>query len=136
MVYKAFACLQENFPETMVLMQTVFEEDDKIFQSIQAGAHGYVLKKTPPEELIAAIYDVMQGGSPMSAIIARKVLQLFKSNTQENKMQTFDLSAREVEILSCLVDGFKPKNDCCTIKYFCVHRKQSFEKSVSEIACT
>lgn len=100
--------LQQHFPGTLILMQTVFEDDDNIFKSIQAGAHGYVLKKVPPEELIAAIYEVANGGSPMTASVARRVLQLFKSQSVNNT-QLFDLSSREIEILSCLVKGMSQK---------------------------
>ena len=124
--------LQKHFPDTLILMQTVFEEDDKIFQSIQAGAHGYVLKKTPPEELIAAIYEVINGGSPMTASIARRVLQLFKSQSANSQMQYFDLSAREVQILSYLVKGLSQKMIAAelNISIFTVnnHMKKVYQK--------
>jgi len=124
--------LQKHFPQTLILMQTVFEDDDKIFQCIQAGAHGYVLKKTPPEELIAAIYELVNGGSPMTASIARRVLQLFKSQTSNSQFQSFDLSSREVEILSCLVKGLSQKMiaDRLIISTFTVnnHLKKVYQK--------
>ena len=62
-----------------VLMFTVFEDDDKIFDAIRAGASGYILKKTPPEEIVESIKDLYHGGAPMSASIARKVIQSFQS---------------------------------------------------------
>ena len=61
-----------------IIMQTVFEDDEKIFNSILAGADGYILKKTPPEKLIEGIYDVVNGGAPMTATVARRVLELFQ----------------------------------------------------------
>ncbi|MBS1933842.1 MAG: response regulator transcription factor, partial [Bacteroidetes bacterium] len=67
-----------NFPEILVMMFTVFEEDDKIFDAIKAGASGYLLKKTPPEEIVEAIKQLYNGGAPMSASIARKVIQSFQ----------------------------------------------------------
>src|SRR3954453_3480528 len=101
--------LHKYFPATLVIMQTVFEDDDKIFNSILAGAHGYILKKTPPEKLIEGIYEVVSGGAPMSAIVARKVLALFKNQGSGKAAEAFDLSEREVEVLSLLVKGFNHK---------------------------
>ena len=68
--------LREYFPELRIIMQTVFEEDDKIFACIRAGADGYILKKTPPHELIKGIIDVTEGGAPMTPSVARQVLRL------------------------------------------------------------
>ena len=67
------------YPKIQVLMFTVFEEDDKIFDAIRGGASGYILKKTPPDEIVEAIKDLYHGGAPMSASIARKVIQSFQS---------------------------------------------------------
>src|SRR5215216_6584924 len=83
--------LRKHFPNTLIIMQTVFEDDDKIFNSILAGAHGYILKKTPPEQLIEGIYDVMNGGAPMTATVARKVLQMFRNQTPKSEVERFDL---------------------------------------------
>jgi DNA-binding NarL/FixJ family response regulator len=63
--------MRQYFPDTYVIMQTVFEDDDKIFDSILAGAHGYILKKSKPDKLIEGIYEVVNGGSPMTASKAR-----------------------------------------------------------------
>lgn len=100
--------IKKNFPSTSIIMQTVFEDDEKIFSSILAGADGYMLKKTSPEKLIEGIYDVMNGGAPMTATVARRVLELFqKQNFQPE--EKFDLSERELEILSLLVKGLSHK---------------------------
>lgn len=124
--------LQKHYPDVLVLMQTVFEDDDKIFQSICAGAHGYILKKAPVEELINAIHDVLSGGAPMTPSIARRVIQLFKSQSRSKEAQLFDLSGRETEILTHLVKGLSQKmiaDELC-ISTFTVnnHMKKIYQK--------
>ncbi len=96
------------YPKILVMMFTVFEDDDKIFDAIRAGASGYILKKTPSEEIVESIKDLYHGGAPMSASIARKVIQSFQSQTTP-RMQDFNLTARETEILYSLVEGFSYK---------------------------
>lgn len=95
-------------PETQVLMLTVFEDEDKIFQAIRNGAGGYLLKRTPPGEIIQAIFDVHKGGSPMTASIARKVLQYFQEPSQVTA-HDYQLSPRENDILKGLVKGHSYK---------------------------
>ncbi|MBD0298020.1 MAG: response regulator transcription factor [Flavisolibacter sp.] len=85
-----------------VLMFTVFEDEEKIFEALKAGANGYLLKKTPPAQLVEAIKDLHSGSSPMSGLIARKVLNSFKSTKQE---ETYSLTGREEEVLALLVKG-------------------------------
>ena len=96
-------------PTTQVLMLTVFEDEDKIFQAIRNGASGYLLKRTSPTEIIAAIHDVHQGGSPMTSSIARRVLHFFQQEQPVAKSKDYDLSPREHEILRSLVKGFSYK---------------------------
>ena len=97
-------------PETQILMLTVFEDEEKIFQAIRNGASGYLLKRTPPSEIIAAIFDVHKGGSPMTSSIARRVLQFFQhQSTSTGKQQDYNLSPREQEILNSLVKGYSYK---------------------------
>src|SRR4249920_4034519 len=74
---EAVKLIKQNFPEVQVLMQTVFQDDENIFQSICAGASGYILKTTSPAQYLEAIRDVYNGGSPMSPFIARRVISLF-----------------------------------------------------------
>lgn len=100
--------VKSNFPSTQVIMFTVFEDDDKIFEAVRAGAMGYLLKKTPPEEIIDAIRELYGGGAPMSASIARKVIQAFQKPT-ENSLEEYQLTVREKEILFSLVDGLSYK---------------------------
>lgn len=108
--------IREQFSELKVLMQTVFEDDEKVFSAICAGADGYILKQTNPLKLIDAIVDVIAGGAPMTPTIARKVLQLFTAqNRVTAKRQTFNLTKRELEILDYLVKGYSYKmiaNEC------------------------
>jgi DNA-binding NarL/FixJ family response regulator len=87
------------------IMLTVFEDADAIFQSLSAGATGYLLKQTPPARLLEAIQDVYRGGSPMSGEIARKVVQSFQ-HPLSTSASSNGLTKREEEILSYLVKGF------------------------------
>ncbi len=95
-------------PNAQVVMLTVFEDEEKIFQAIRNGAGGYLLKRTPPGEIIQAVFDVHQGGSPMTASVARKVLQFFQAPPREI-LNDYQLSARELDILKCLVKGYSYK---------------------------
>jgi len=100
--------LKQELPDVQVMMLTVYEDNEKIFKSIVAGATGYILKRTPPAELLAAIRDLHEGGSPMSDQIARKVVQAFREMGKSSK-ETEDLSDREMEILSFLAKGSHDK---------------------------
>ncbi len=95
-------------PQIQVVMLTVFDDEDRIFQAIRNGASGYLLKHTPPSEVIQAIFDVYEGGSPMTANVARKVIQFFQ---QQPKSQSADyhLSPRELDILRGLMKGYSYK---------------------------
>ncbi len=124
--------IRQNAPEILIIMQTVFEEEDKIFEAIQAGANGYFLKKTPPAKLIEGIRDVYQGGAPMTASIAKKVLELFRHTTAARVTTDFNLTDRETEILSFLVKGlnYKMIAEQCNISWHTVnaHCKKIYEK--------
>lgn len=135
--------IKKNFPDTCIIMQTVFEDDEKIFNSILAGADGYILKKTPPEKLIEGIYDVMNGGAAMTATVAGRVLELFKKQNFQPE-ERFDLSERELEILSLLVKGLSHKMIAAELKISIYtvnnHIKNIYQKlhvhSVSEAVST
>jgi len=90
-----------------IIMLTIFEDGEIIFKSLQAGASGYILKKTSPAQLLDAVKDVYNGGSPMSSQIARKVVQSFQNRNDAAKEN--DLSAREMEILNYLSKGYRYK---------------------------
>ncbi len=108
--------IKEKFPEINIMMLTVYEEKDKIFEALCAGATGYLLKKTPSVQIIEAVEDLYNGGSPMSGEIARKVMNFF-SKHQTNKENTYQISEREMDILRCLTNGdsYKMIADHCFI---------------------
>lgn len=96
--------IKAHFPEIQILMFTVFEDEDKIFEAIRSGASGYLLKRSAPEEIINAIFDLHNGGAPMSAVIARKVILSFREQPVA-KTENYHLTAREKEILHALTEG-------------------------------
>jgi DNA-binding NarL/FixJ family response regulator len=100
--------LKKLLPDLQIMMLTVYEDDDNVFKSILAGASGYVLKKTPPSELLEAISDLHNGGSPMSDRIARKVVQAFQQMGKSSR-ETENLTQRESEVLSYVAKGFQDK---------------------------
>ncbi len=124
--------IKQYFPRVKIMMQTIFEDDEKIFDAIMAGADGYILKKTTPVRLLEAITDIMNGGSPMTSTVARKVLQLFMSKNRRTNTMDFDLTDREQEILGLLVKGLSYKMIAarCNISYTTVnsHIKHIYEK--------
>ena len=105
------------FPEVNVMMLTVFEDKDKIFDALCAGATGYMLKKTPSAKIIEAVEELYHGGSPMSSGVARKVLEYFAKPTNNDKQDTYLLSQRERDILQHLLMGnsYKMVADACCI---------------------
>lgn len=100
--------LHEN-PGIKIIMLTVFDENDKIFNSILAGASGYLLKDEKPDRIVDAIREVLEGGAPMSPSIANKTIQLLKHSvpgkTKEEGSEKYNLSTRELEILSHISEG-------------------------------
>ncbi|MFC4262747.1 response regulator [Ferruginibacter yonginensis] len=101
-VYK----VKKILPDVQVIMFTVYEDEDKLYRCLMAGANGYLLKKNSPAQITAAIKDVFSGGAPMHPQIARKVMQVFK---EEHAHITHNLSDREVELLSMLSQGLPYK---------------------------
>lgn len=95
--------LKPAHPEVLYMMCTVLEEDEKIFEALEAGANGYILKKTTPVKMLEAIRELYEGGAPMSTSIARKVVSAFQ---QKKEDKTLDLlTSREKEILELLAKG-------------------------------
>jgi DNA-binding NarL/FixJ family response regulator len=103
--------LKQQVPATNFMMCTVYEEDEKIFQALSAGASGYILKKTAPARLLGAIRELYQGGAPMSSQIARKVVAAFQGKpAASSETEALDgLSNREKEILEQLSKGLMYK---------------------------
>lgn len=94
----------KNHPEIPVIMLTIFEDDKNVFDSICIGAKGYLLKKTNPKKIIEALHDTLEGGSPMSPTIARKVMHSFSMMKQIPK-ENYNLTNREKDMLQSLVNG-------------------------------
>ena len=105
--------IKEAKPETFVIMYTMFEDDEKLFNSLCAGANGYILKKTSPYKLFEAINEVIEGGAPMSPTIAKRVLQSFQNKSAP---QQYHLSPRESEILQLLIKGYSIKTIAAELK--------------------
>lgn len=95
--------IKTDFPETKVIMYTVFDDDNRIFDCICNGADGYLLKNTAPLKLIQALQELAAGGVPMSPFVAQKVFQYFRTSKQDKA--DFNLTPRETEILDLLVRG-------------------------------
>lgn len=103
---EATRLIKEKFPHINVLIQTVFFEDNYIFDAICAGASGYILKSTTPAAYIEAITDVQNGGSPITPGIAKRVLELFKNNLQPAvPSKNYQLTTQEKKVLQLLVQG-------------------------------
>jgi RNA polymerase sigma factor (sigma-70 family) len=95
--------LKPRIPEILYMICTVYEEDEKIFEALEAGASGYILKKTAPGKLLEAIKELYEGGAPMSSQIARKVVAAFQSKSLSSPLDV--LSRREKEILELIAKG-------------------------------
>jgi DNA-binding NarL/FixJ family response regulator len=124
--------IKKKFPAIKILMETIFEDDEKIFNSICAGAEGYILKNTPPVSILDSIREIFTGGSPMTPSIANRVLKMVQKPPSVTSKNEFDLTRREKEILTCLVNGMSYKiiADECNISIDTVnmHIKNIYSK--------
>ena len=100
--------LKERHPELLILMLTVYDDNERIFDALCAGACGYLLKKTPWEKVIEALREAVEGGSPMSPEVARRVINLFRE-IKPPKEASYDLTPHEVRLLRMLVEGHSYK---------------------------
>jgi DNA-binding NarL/FixJ family response regulator len=100
--------LKERYPKLRALMLTVYEDDERIFNAVCAGASGYLLKSTPPARLLESLQEVMAGGAPMSPPVANRVLTLFRE-FRPREHDGVNLSPHETRLLSLLVDGHNLK---------------------------
>jgi DNA-binding NarL/FixJ family response regulator len=125
------ARLKRLLPETQILILTVYKNSDLIFKALEAGASGYLLKRSTSDEILDAIRDVREGGAPMSGEIARKVVQYFRKPTAANP-EIQSLTPREEEILSFLAEGYTSKEigDKLSISYdtVCSHLRHIYDK--------
>ena len=105
--------LKDQMPHTQFVMLTVYEDSEHIFNALEAGAVGYLLKRSSREEIIQALQDVRAGGSPMTSLIARKVVQAFQK-PQHSELE--QLSSREREVLNLMAQGFFSKEIAETLE--------------------
>lgn len=101
--------LRERFPAMLLLMLTVYDDNDRIFEALCAGACGYLLKKTPPAKLIESLREAVEGGAPMSPDVARRVITLFRDVRPPEKAD-YELTPHEVRLLRLMVDGHSYKS--------------------------
>ena len=123
--------LKQSFPSLTVLMLTIYDDDDRIFDALCAGACGYLLKKTPPARLLESIREAADGGAPMTPEIARRVVRLFRQVRPPEKAD-YNLTPHELRLLKLLVDGHNYKTAATELKVsvntVCFHIKQIYEK--------
>lgn len=105
---EAVKIIKNEYPDIIIIMQTVFEDEARIFDAIKSGASGYILKKTNPDKILESIRDASEGGSPMTPIIATKVLHFFKEQPKTTT-DNYELTEREKEILNLLTKGLSYK---------------------------
>ena len=122
--------IKKNFPHIRIIMQTVFEDEEKIFASLQAGAEGYILKKASAEKITQSIEEVYQGGAYMTPSVALRVMHYFNKPIQQK--EEYKLTPKEKEVLKFLSDGlsYKMVADKLGISYYTVnaHIKKIYEK--------
>jgi len=125
------ARLKEQLPETQILILTAMDDQELVFMALEAGADGYLLKRTKPMDLRAALLDVLRGGAPMSSQIARRVIESFRRKAKARD-ESIRLSVREEQILLLLSQGYPNKliadKLSLSIDTVCSHLKHVFEK--------
>ncbi len=124
--------LKDQSPDLQVLILTVYEDSESIFDALKAGASGYLLKRSSPAEILAAIADVVDGGSPMSSQIARQVISSFQQPAPTLEPEGEPLSERETEVLGYLTKGYTGKEIadkmCVSINTVKTHLKHIYQK--------
>lgn len=126
--------LKEKMPEVLVIMLTVFEDEDLIFDALMAGAMGYLLKRQPPGQLLEAVREVLAGGSPMSATIARKVVKLLQRSSEPDRPSggaRLLLSERQQEILELLAAG-EPYKSIADTMGLSIHTVRGYIRRIYE----
>jgi DNA-binding NarL/FixJ family response regulator len=121
---------RERLPDTVILALTIYEDNDKIFNALCAGASGYLLKNTPPARLLEALHEAHEGGAPMSPEVARRVVHLFREFRPVSA--SYDLTPQEQQLLKLLVEGHHKKTaaDVMNISFHTVtfHLRHIYEK--------
>lgn len=125
---EATGIIKKQYPGISILMLTIFEEEDKILRAIRAGADGYVLKNTKGIDLVEQIKNLYSGGSPVSPIVARKILQKVQKDEEEVVGNNYNLTRRENEILKGIIKGYTYREvaeenniACSTVKKHVLH---------------
>jgi DNA-binding NarL/FixJ family response regulator len=123
--------LKERYPEVLVMMNTVFDDDDRIFDALCAGACGYLLKKTPPAQLLDSVKQAVAGGAPMSPEVARRVIRLFREISPPEK-EDYHLTPHELRLLQLLSEGHRYKSAAAQLnvsaKTISFHLQKIYEK--------
>jgi DNA-binding NarL/FixJ family response regulator len=123
--------LKEKYPAMTLLMLTVYDDNDRIFDALCAGACGYLLKKTPPAKLLESLREAVGGGSPMSPEIARRVVTLFR-DIRPPERADYQLTPHELRLLKLLVEGHNYKTAAVELKVsyntICFHIKNIYDK--------
>jgi DNA-binding NarL/FixJ family response regulator len=124
--------LKDSLPDLSVLILTVYEDEEKIFQALQAGASGYILKRSHPDEIVRALHEMLAGGAPMTPTIARKVVDSLSRTTRSRRSPEESLSRREIEVLESLTRGSSNKEIAeelsITVDTIRWHLKQIYHK--------
>ena len=97
--------IKQEYPDLPILILTVFDDQEKIFQSLCAGGSGYLLKTANPEQILQALTEVQQGGLPLTPSVARKVAHYFRQTTISSESVSFNLTTKETELLQHMVEG-------------------------------
>lgn len=123
--------LKQKYPDLLILMLTVYDDDERIFDALCAGANGYLLKRTPPMRLLESLREAVDGGSPMSPEVASKVIRLFREIRPPETVD-YDLTPHEIRLLKLLVEGHnyntaakELKSSVNTVKFYI---KRIYEK--------
>ena len=123
--------LKEKYPQIVILMLSVYEDDERIFHALCAGAVGYLLKKTPPTKILESLREAIGGGAPMSPEVARRVITVFKDYRPPERVD-YDLTPHEIRLLKLLVEGHTYKSAAArlnvTINTIAFHLKNIYEK--------
>ena len=123
--------LKERYPALLMLMNTVYDDDERIFQALCAGASGYLLKKTPPVKLLESLQEAIAGGAPMSPEVAQRVLALFR-DIRPPERGDYQLTPHELRLLKLLVEGHSYKTAAAqlgvSVKTISFHLQKIYEK--------
>jgi DNA-binding NarL/FixJ family response regulator len=125
------AILKERYPDLLILMLTVYDDDERIFDAMCAGASGYLLKKTPPGRLLDSLREVVSGGAPMSPEVAKRVIALFREIRPPERAD-YELTPHETRLLKLLVQGHNYKTAATelgvTVHTVSFHLRSIYEK--------